>query len=420
MKQRIIGSYNKLKETNILSNFFNLGGIQISNILLLLLTIRIITGVVGLAEFGIIMSANRFSQFTGTFINYGTNQSAIRDTAANVNNRSTLGIVFYNTLWIRAIIFALFLIVLLSIQNLSIPYYSYILFAIPIILAEVFNPLCFFIGIEKLRVFNIINLVFNALAVLALLIFIKERHNAGWVNFILGTANLITYIGLFIYLIAKLKIPFHFPLRHELQKVVKNNFYLTVNNISVNLQQYIIVFALTYWGNATVLGAYIICDRVIGQCRNLLITISNSIYPNAVHIYRQSTDMWNVYRQKTKYIIAGIFFAGAILIFILADFIVVTLAKEHNATAVLFLRIMAFVPVISAFNMLNVLDQLLKNNTVYIFRIAAILLLISVVLAYILLNLGNYQLIGAFTLMVEMSALLMYEFGIRKPSIHNG
>ena len=129
--------------------------------------------------------------------------------------------------------------------------------------------------------------------------------------------------------------------------------------------------------------------------------------------------MWNVYRRKTKYIIAGVFFTGSILIFILADFIVLILNKEPNPTAALFLRIMAFVPVVSALNVLNVLDQLLKNNRVYIFRIAATLFAIAVIVAYIVLNIGNYMLIGAFTLIVEFAALLMYEYLVKTTSKQN-
>ncbi len=418
MKQRIIGSYNKLKETNILSNFFNLSGIQISNILLLLLTIRIITGIVGITEFGIIMWVNRFAQFIGAIINYGTNQSAVRDVACNLDNKKELSSVFYNTIWIRALIFALFLVVLPGLHAF-VPYYSYIILAVPIVLAEVFNPLCFYIGFEKLKVFNLVNLVFNVIAVAALLVFIKGPTDAGRVNFILGTANVVTYLGLLIYLGAQYKLPFQLPLRSRLFKIGKDNFYLTVNNVSVNLQQSIIIFALPRWGYAALLGPYTLCDRVIGQCRSLLIIISNAIYPNTVHIYKKSTSMWNVYRRKTKYIIAGVFFTGSILIFILADFIVLILNKEPNPTAALFLRIMAFVPVVSALNVLNVLDQLLKNNRVYIFRIAATLFAIAVIVAYIVLNIGNYMLIGAFTLIVEFAALLMYEYLVKTTSKQN-
>jgi len=419
LKQYLRGSYNKLRATNILSNFFNLSSIQISNTLLLILIIPIITRVIGIEEFGIIMFASRFSQLAGAVVNYGTSQSGVRDVAANLEDIKKLSIVYYNTLCIRTFIFLLFLILLLGLQHFHIKYYTYILLSVPIVLAEVLNPLFFYIGTERLRVFNIVNLASNVLCILLLALFIKKPNDSVSVNFILGSVNALTYLGLLIYAIPQFKISFYLPLKKELLKIGKDNFYLTVNNISVHLQQSIMIFALTKWGNTSLLGAYSLCDRIIGQCRNLLITISNALYPNSVHYYKQSTTLWNVYRKKIKYLVASVFLAGSILLYLLADFVVYTLTKEHNAIAVVFLRTMAIVPTVAALNFSNVLDQLLKNNTVYIFRIALILFIVSLMVAYTLLNFGNFMFIGTFTLIIETSALIMYEYTVKKTTLKN-
>ncbi|MGI4805956.1 MAG: oligosaccharide flippase family protein [Janthinobacterium lividum] len=416
MKQQVANAYKKLGSTNIISNFFNLSSIQLSNTLLLILSIPIITRKIGIEEFGIMMFASRFMQLAGTVINYGTNQSGVRDVASNLKNVKMLSKVFYNTFFIRLFIFLIFLF-LLPIFHFQ--YSNYILLALPLALAEVVNPLFFFIGAEKLKVFNIANLICNIFTIATIIIFINKPQDAGWVNFILGGFNVFTYSGLLIYLHSTFKIKFSILKKEEILAIAKTNFYLTVNNISVQLQQSIMIFALTKGGNTFFLGAYSLCDRIIGQCRNLLITISNAVYPNTVKLYQQSTSLWNVYRKKTKYLVAGVFFAGSLVLFFLADFIIFTLSKEHNATAVIYLKTMALVPTISALNFLNVLDLLLKNNTVYIFRIAVILLIISIVIAFSLLKLKLFLWIGLFTLIIEICALLMYEYMIKKPSLKN-
>lgn len=383
--------------------------------LLLLLLIPIITRIIGIKEFGIIMFASKFAQLAGSVINYGTGQSGVRDVAFYLTDQKKLGNVFYNNLFIRVVMFALFIALLIGLQWANVDYYPYILLSIPIALAEVFNPLCFFIGAERLKLFNLLNMLSNVASIVAILIFIKSPHDAIWVNFILGGANTITYIGLLIYFASQYGLSFKLPSRQEMLKIGKDNSYLTINNISVNLQQSIIIFAMPRWGYAALLGPYTLCDKIIGQCRILLITVSNAIYPNAARLFQQSTGLWNVYRKKTKYLLAAVFFASSILIFVLADLIVFILSKEHNPTAVLILRVMAFVPIMSALNVLNVLDQLLKNNTVYIFRIAVYLFILSVVVAFALVNIGGALVIGSFTLIIETSAVLMYEYAIKKP-----
>lgn len=419
LKQNAKYYYNKLKATNIIANFLNLSSIQISNVLLLMLLIPVITRIIGIKEFGIIMFASKFNQLAGSVINYGTGQSGVRDVAFYVNDRKKLGVVFYSNLFIRVFIFALYIVVLFVLQWANVDYYAYILLSVPIALAEVINPLCFFIGAERLKLFNLLNLLSNVATIVAVLIFIKNPGDALWVNFILGGANTITYLGLLIYFGSKYKLGFNFPSAQELFKIGKDNFYLTINNISVNLQQSIIIFALPRWGYAALLGPYTLCDKIIGQCRILLITVSNAIYPNAARLFQQNTGLWNVYRKKTKYMLAGVFFAGSIFIFALADPIVFILSKEHNATAIVILRVMAFVPIMSALNVLNVLDLLLKNYTNYIFHIAILLFIQSVIVAFILVNIGGALVVGAFTLVIETSAVLMYEYAIKKPFPQN-
>ena len=418
MKKSIIGSYKKLSETNILSNLFNLSGIQLSNILLLFLIIRIVTGVAGIEVFGLVMAANKFGQFTGSIVNYGTSLSGVRDVAHSINDPNKLGVVFYNILWIRSIVFIFFILLFAGTYWFHFDAYGYFSLAIPIVLAEVFNPLCFYIGTEKIKIYNVYNFISNIIAIAIILIFIKTPNSAFWVNFILGSINTLTYFGLFIYLSGAYKIAFQLPNKSELIKIAKNNFYLSVNGVSGNLQQSLIIFALQ-WDNSVLLGAYTLCDRIIGQCRSLLNIIANAIFPNAVHIYKQSDALWSASRKKIKYLLSSIFLAGAIVIFILADFIVYILTNEHDANSIFLLRIMAFVPLISALNVANMIDQLLKNNTVYIFKVTTILFIIMVLLTFTSISSGNYFFIGSFTLLIETSAWLMYEYVIKKPALQN-
>jgi len=267
---------------------------------------------------------------------------------------------------------------------------------------------------RKIRIFNIFNLVINIVSVLAILLLIKDQDDAPWVNFILGTGNIIIYIGLLIYFVASFKLQFHKPAIAELLAVGKSNFYLTVNGMSANLQQSIIIFALKY-SNSNLLGAYTLADRIIGQIRNVLNLVVNSVYPHAAVMYKENLTHWNTYRKKSKYLFAGLFFIGAIIVYILADFIIFILSKKHDADAIMILRIMAFVPVISAFNVFSMLDMLLKNYNLTIFKIAIALIFVAAFTAFLLVGIGkNTMLVATFTIIIEGCAWAMYEYVIKK------
>jgi len=415
LKQILISSYTRIKETNIIANFLNLSSIQLSNILLLVLIFPIITHQIGIEAFGFVMLANTFSVLSGTIVNYGTNQTGIRDIAAHLKDQQRLRNIFYNTLWIRTLLFLFYLLLLFVLQWLSIQYYLFILFSLPLVLGEVLNPLFFFIGIEKLKLYNIANVLSKVTAIVMLFFFIDGSKDAIWVNFILGSATVITYAFLLYIAIRDYKLHFSGPVKSDMLAITRNNFYLTINNISNNLQQSIIIFALAKWGTAPVLGAYTLCDKVIGSCRILLITVSNAVYPKSAQLYKLSPRLWKRYKKRMQVLITALFFIGSILLFVFAPFAVKVLSGEENDMAVFFLRIMALVPTISALNVLNVLDQLLKNNNVYIFRIAMVLLALSVLLALCLIQLSNPLWVGSFTLIIEISGLLMYQYVVAKP-----
>lgn len=419
MKQLLISSYTRIKETNIIANFLNLSSIQLSNILLLILIFPIITHQIGIEAFGFVMLANTFSVLTGTVINYGTNQTGIRDVAAHVKDQPSLQGTFYNTLWIRFFLFIAYLLLLFVLQWFSIQYYLFILFSLPLVVSEVLNPLFFFIGIEKLRLYNLTNVLSKIAAIVMLFFFIDSAKDAIWVNFIMGMATVGTYAYLLYIAIRDYKLGFSGPVKADLLKIARNNFYLTINNISNNLQQSIIIFALAKWGTASVLGAYTLCDKMIGSCRILLITVSNAVYPKSAQLYKLSPRLWKRYKKRMQVLITSVFFMGSMLLFIFAPFAVKVLSGEENETAVLFLRIMALVPTISALNVLNVLDQLLKNHNVYIFRIAMVLLGLAVILALGLLQLSNPLWVGSFTLIIEIAGLLMYQYVVTKPAIQH-
>ncbi|MFC4213106.1 oligosaccharide flippase family protein [Pedobacter lithocola] len=416
MKQVLTSFISSLRETKIVSNFLNLSSIQISNTLLILLMYPIITRIIGITDLGLVMLANTFSGLAGIIINYGTNQSGIRDIATHSHDKKGLNNVFNNTIWIRLLIFAVYIIFVICLHWANIRYYTYIILSIPLVFAEVLNPLFFFLGLEKLRLYNIANLISKVVIIAAVVFFIKGPEDSEWVNFIMGMATMLAYGTLMFYVLAKYNLSFRFPQNAELKKITIDNFFLTINNISVHLQQSLMIFSLAKWGDPLWLGAYSLCDKVIGSSRLLLISVSNAIYPKAAQLYKDGIGAWKAYKIKMKRLVTLMFFALSLGLFILPGFVIQILSGEHNQTAIDFLRIMAFVPTLAALNVLNVLDLLLKNDTLSIFRIALILLAISAFVAWILVTQGLQQWFGIYAIIIEGSALLMYEYVIKKSS----
>jgi O-antigen/teichoic acid export membrane protein len=269
-----------------------------------------------------------------------------------------------------------------------------------------------FLGKEKLAIFNITNLVSKILTILSILIFIQGEQDAIWVNFIIGSLNCIAYIFLLIWGIANYKLSYIRPQKGALIGLFKTNFYLVGNNISVHLQQSLLIFAINIFGNPIWLGAYAICDKIIGAVKTLISTISNSMYPRAVDWYKQGEQEFLAYKRRMKKLISLSFLVFSILLSIFSPYVIQLLNGHPDENATNLLRIMAFLPFLAALNVFNVLECLIRNDNALIFRIAMILLILALLLTGLIVNSKNSIWLASYLLFIEGIALGLYELFI--------
>lgn len=404
----------RITKTPAFTNFLNLGLIQLSNMLLQVLMFPVITRIVGIEPFGMVMLASTFAGLIGIIINFGTNQSGVKHIAVYKNDPKALSSAFSNTFCIRAAIFAIFLLFFFLMQWAEIRYYSFLVFALPLVLAEVLNPLFFFLGYERLKVYNVSNLVSKFVILTLIISFVNGPADAKWVNFIMGSVTSLTFAGLILHAARNFGVTFRKPAGSDLLKLGKENFYLTGNNLSVYLQQSLMIFALAKWGSPAWLGAYSLCDKVIWSVKLLIMTVSNAVYPKAASLYHEGRRSWKTFMAAMKVRITVVFSLISLLLFVFADFVIEILSGEPNGAAVIFLRLMAFLPAIAALNSLNVLNLLIRNANRSIFRIGLVMLIAAAATAVLLVSSGQFRLFGAYTLIIELGALLMYEYTIKQ------
>jgi O-antigen/teichoic acid export membrane protein len=405
----------RILKADIFANFLNLSSIQLSNTLLLLLLYPVIIHKIGVQAFGLFTVANYFAILTGTFVNFGTSQSGVKDVAMNQHDTEKLSQVFYNTLIVRIVIFILFLSGFFLLKFVNLPNYNLYLFSVPLIFAEVLNPIFLYLGREKLALFNLVNLLTKVLIITAVIFFIKGSGDFMWINFIMGVITSAAYVFLLTSAIIRHQLHFdRINMPRNVLKLLKNNFYLVGNNISVQLQQSMIVFTLNQWGNPVWLGAYTVCDKITASARPMILAIFNSIYPKAASLFKENPAYFEFFKTRVKKMITLAFSALSIGLIIFAGPVIYIVTKQHNPLAELLLRIMALLPAVAALNSINVLELLVRDLNFFIFKISMVLLILSLILSLGIVFWGNLYWLGAYTLFIEISAVMMYEYIIKK------
>jgi len=404
------------KNGSSIFSFLNLSFIQGINVLVQLLLIPIISRAVGLSVFGSIMLATSYATLFSILVNYGSSQSGVKDVALFQHQPKELFIKCYPIYLTRVLLFLIGAGITLLLYQ--IPGWEqraeYLLFAQVLVLSEVLNPLFFFVGIQRLLLYNIVNLICKLISVVLILLFIHSPSDGIWVNFLLGIPTVVGYAGLCIYLIRKYRL-FYFQFSfNSLKQYIQQNFFLTGNNMSVQLQQSFFLFTISGLNDPLLLGAYSLCDKFVWSFRMLIISFFNVFYPRAAVVFRESPTQWVQLKNKLQRGLWVVLSIIGLLLFLSADQLVHIVTGEINDLSASFIRSICLVPLIAGINSLNVADLLLRNRYADIFKIALILLLISIIFSLLFLYSADRSMFGLYPMLTEICSIPLYVYFIKR------
>jgi O-antigen/teichoic acid export membrane protein len=403
--------------TGFLSNFINLSFIQVSNVLLQIFLFPVIFRIIGLRYLGYVVVANSFAALLTIFINYGTNQSGIKDITLSRHQPREKSQVFFSIIYARLVLFCLAALVTTVLYYFHINNIIYYVFAGTIVFAEVINPLFFFIGIEKLIFFNIMNVLAKLGAILLIIFFVRKPEDAYLVNLYIGATAIVAYLVLILYAIKRHELVLEFPRIATVSKLLKENFYLVFNSLSVHLQQSFFLFQLSFTASPLILGAYSLCDKVIWASRLLISSFSSAVYPKSTLMYQTSPQSWKLYKRKLNILLAIVFSLGGLFLFLFPGLCIKLITGNRHELYEQYLRIVSFAPLVIALNSLNVIDVLLRNAYIMIFKISLIILFISILLSVWMISFNQPLIFAYYPLIIESCCLVVYLAFIRKKSI---
>ncbi|MEO0065490.1 MAG: hypothetical protein RI983_816 [Bacteroidota bacterium] len=407
-----------MQKSATIFSFIHLSIIQGTNVLLQLFLIPIILRKVGLSEFGLIMLASSYAALISILVNFGSNQTGVKDIALHKDTPRELSTTFYSIYYSRLLFLIVSLVILYLISYIILPEKTHWHFAFAgfIIVSELFNPFFFFVGLQKLLLYNLINLFSKLLSVILILFLIKSPADSLYVNLIIGGSQTLGFLGLFVYIIRKYEL-YNFRLPIQLiGQYIRKNMYLTGNNLSVQLQQSVFLLSLSALGNASLLGAYSLCDKLVWSARMVIISFFNAIFPKSVVLNKENPEKWKQLKRKLNWGIAALFSIVAVILYFFPDIIVRIIVGHEDALSAQFIQSISIVPLIIGLNVLNVADLLLFNQYRAIFTISIILLVISFLLTGLFMYVGKVELYGFYPLFAEIGSIPLYLYFIKRIS----
>lgn len=385
-----------------IQNFIFLAIIQASNVLISLISMPLLIQGIGVDQFGLVNLSLSIVVLANIFVSFGFNLSAPRDVAINQKNNTELSHlvsnIFSGKIILATIASAIILIPIFGF-NLFQEYQIILIFSLFMLFSEATMPLWFFQGMEKMKLISIANIFSKLLFLMGIVLFIHSPDQSKWVNFLLGGAGFSINILLILYIHYELDITFYKPrLKQVFQSIQSNTlffFSMLASHVSINGG----LIILSFFANSTTLGMFSLAEKIGLVLRMFPALVIQAVYPNASKLYQHDKEKFYEYCIK----IAGwALLIGAITslaTFFLAPIIIKVLSKKELPEAVIFLKVLAFVPLLACLNNLNVLLFLVKDQKNLMFRsswlMCMYMLVASVTLTHLYGGIGlSYALIS--------------------------
>lgn len=321
----------------ILQNAGYLSVIEIIRLAMPFVALPYIIRTVGATNYGMAVFAQTIISYFTIFINWGLDISAVKDVAVNRNDAGALNKIVSTVLGIKVILF-LFSLFVLCVCTLTIPFLRehslLFFFAFLTCVSEVFFPVWFYQGIEKMKYLTIVRTTSILFYTASIFIFIHKQEDYEKIVLLQSLGNVVAgFLSLYL-LFGINKVRLILPSYKEMKKTFADSFPFFMSRLSV-------IFNNTM--AKTVSGIFFTMDTVaafdLAQKIATAALIPNQMMNQAVYPHIAKTRSVSFVR---KYLVCDVLlaFGVSVVVAILAPFLISIFAKGVLLSSVTILQIL--------------------------------------------------------------------------------
>jgi polysaccharide transporter, PST family len=345
----IINHSSLIIKKTLLRNFFHLSLLRGINMLSPFVLYPYLIRTVGMEYFGHITVAFAVSTYLSLVGDYGFQQSAVRETAANREDHQRISNLYWTVTLAKPVLvlgtaLVMFLIscALTSDWRISLVYISGFFIA----LGEAMTPVWFFQGMEKMQNLVYSNLLTRILGLLLVVLFVREASDYVWAMPMLGIGTLAGAALSNFYLLprAGAVLPLS-ACQLGFKNQFKSGYPFFLRNVALSAYAQIPVFILKAHAPAAVVGHFGVADRIVAMLKAVLAAFSVAIFPPLVALKPKGHAALVEYVRKyfRPYLAAVV--VGSGVLFVFAEPIIRWYSGSDPAPIVPVLRAMAFLPI---------------------------------------------------------------------------
>lgn len=398
---------------SLIRNIASLGGVQIANYVIPIISVPIISRIIGPEKFGVISYTSSFIAYFTLLIGFGFDLTATRRVSKNPNDHENRNKVFSEVftsqcilLVLSAIFFIFFLFKMPELSNEK----TVAIFTFFSCLATVMTQNWLFQAMQDLPKVAILNLVSKIVFTLLVLLLVQKKSDYIWQPLALSLSQVLISIISFHWAVKKYSLKLHKVKLIDCFKLMweEKTFFLSL--CVINLYSITNVIVLGLIQNPYEVGLYAAGEKLIYIIKGIvLIPLTQALFPYISKSFNDNYDKGILIIQKLLPII--IYFLGAIsmIIILVSPIFISFFFGDQFLSAINVCRILSIIPLLVAINMLIGIHLFLNIKMDLIFlRVTTIGAIIGLILNFFLCK--RYGYLGpCFTwLAIELFNLLCF------------
>jgi len=385
----MLNRIKRLKNSKISSNFISLTFVQITNYIIPLATFPYLVRVLGVERFGLIMFTQSFINYFSTLTDYSFNLSAIREIAINRSDNNKLNTIFNQVINAKVLLCLISFFILLFSYPFIVKLQEetqLVLLSFSVVIGQTFTSTWFFQGIEDMKYITYLNVMGKIISAILIFTLIRVPNDYVLANLFQGLGNIC--IGIISIYILKSKYDFKFKFLgvKSIFKSLYDGWHVFISNFTVISSISSNVFILGIFTDGLHIGYYVMAEKIFTAFRSVAVILYQAIYPKVCILAQNGFNFLLYFFKKIFLIIGLIFIPGSLFVFIFSNKIIYLIAGYDVPQTAFILRILAFAPLITAFNIPATLTLLaydlkksyaLVSTFVAVFNIVINLILVS-------------------------------------------
>lgn len=413
-----------LTKTIVFKNFSALMILQLGNTGLALLIMPYLINVLGISNYGLYSFAFGVSMYLVILTDYGFGFTGVKLISIHRNNQKRIDHIFHSIQIIKAVILtivlAFYTLAIFFVKDLSENKELFFL-SFGILIGQTIVPVWFFQGMEKMKFITIINLLIRLVAVVLILIFVKQPEDINWAVGAQAISFLFASILSIYIAYSKFNLKYCTPKPSEVFKMLVENRHMFFSTLSLSVYKNLNIVLLGFLSTNVEVGIYAAVEKIIKAVQSLIAPLSQAIYPNMSIKFSKLSP----YKAVSKLFKLSSYYLFPLLIILFTlllseDFFIQFLGVDNEDFSIVFYILLPVI-VVGSLNYLLGIVGLVNLNKEKLFNRATITGgAINIILCWLLSK--NYGAIGsaialAVAEFVVLALVVFYLFKIKNPRL---